>query len=121
VKSGAQRVHGGVERRGSEASADNRCLMVGTGLLQCPVGQIATKTRRCEDEALSSVQQVSRQGTCTRQAGLDLGYVIVELCSGLRLWLRGCNFVEVTTPNLTYYFMLRIVWDLTRLTFNRAH
>jgi len=36
VKSGAHRAVGNVEARGSEARADSRCLIVGSGMMQWP-------------------------------------------------------------------------------------
>jgi hypothetical protein len=42
VNKGAQQEDRNVVARGSEASADNRCLIIGTGLMRSPVGRIAT-------------------------------------------------------------------------------
>jgi hypothetical protein len=36
VNSGAHRAAGNAEARGSEARADSRCLIIGTGMERCP-------------------------------------------------------------------------------------
>jgi hypothetical protein len=38
VNRGAHRAAGNVVVRGSEASADSRCLIIGTGMMGCPKG-----------------------------------------------------------------------------------
>jgi hypothetical protein len=80
MNNGAHRVDGTVETRGSEASADKRCLIIGIGSMQCPVGRIATarhgnvKMRLYCELGSTAVTQ----GT-TRQAGLqDPVYVIAR-------------------------------------------
>jgi hypothetical protein len=92
VNSGAHRVDGSVETRGNEASADNRQLIIGTGLIQCAVGRIATA--RHEDVKMKPYRQfgstavtgdhattrVTRSGIrhCEISSGLKCGCVAVK-------------------------------------------
>jgi hypothetical protein len=93
VNGGVHRADGNVAVRDSEASADNRCLIIDTGLVQSPVDRIATaRHAKCEDGALSSVQPLLQHGASTRQAGFQyLAYVIVEYAVA---WRCGCVAVN---------------------------
>ena len=77
---GIQQGDRNVVTRGSEASADSRCLIIDTGLVRSPGHEVVKMelNRRFKD--------------ChgTRQAGLqDLAYVIVKYAVA---WRCGCEF-----------------------------
>jgi hypothetical protein len=96
MNNGVQQGDRNVVTRGSEASADSRCLIIDTGLVQSPVGRFATARHKIVKMELNR-----RSNDChgTREAGLqDLAYVIVKYAVA---WRCGCEFVVVTTPNLT--------------------